>query len=167
MKVLHEHREVLHGVMDIFLREPLLDWRQEMMPTRRAKLGYPLQKGVITDATLSCTTINDESNEDAGANQGIIDIEARHIRLKVTYAQRKLSLHNPTAVMLAELKARHSGQRHYKGLEQVVMGEPNYNQRAQCSATCGSVEQQVDLLLDQATDPNILAKTWQGWSPWI
>lgn len=72
MKVLHEHREVLHGVMDIFLREPLLDWRQEMMPTRRAKLGYPLQKGVITDATLSCTTINDESNEDAGANQGII-----------------------------------------------------------------------------------------------
>ena len=39
MRVLHEHRAVLHGVMDVFLREPLLDWRQETMPSRTTKLG--------------------------------------------------------------------------------------------------------------------------------
>ena len=36
------HRDVLRGVMDVFLAEPLLDWRKEAMPTRTTKLGLPL-----------------------------------------------------------------------------------------------------------------------------
>ena len=26
---------------------------------------------------------------------------------------------------------------------------------------------QVDCLVEQATDPNILGRTWIGWSPWL
>eukprot|EP00959_Pyramimonas_sp_CCMP1952_P095695 2000437-Pyramimonas_sp.AAC.1 len=42
MRVLHGGRDVLRGVMDVFLAEPLLDWRKEAMPTRTTKLGLPL-----------------------------------------------------------------------------------------------------------------------------
>jgi hypothetical protein len=41
LKVLHANADVLRGVMDVFLKEPLLDWRQEVMPSRRKKLGRP------------------------------------------------------------------------------------------------------------------------------
>ena len=30
-----------------------------------------------------------------------------------------------------------------------------------------SVEEQVDCLVDMATDDNILGRTWVGWRPWI
>ena len=30
-----------------------------------------------------------------------------------------------------------------------------------------SVDEQVRCLLDQATDPNILGRSWQGWKPWL
>jgi len=30
-----------------------------------------------------------------------------------------------------------------------------------------TVEEQVDCLVDMATDDNILGRTWVGWSPWI
>jgi len=29
------------------------------------------------------------------------------------------------------------------------------------------VAEQVDVLIEQATDPNILGRTWQGWAPWL
>jgi len=29
------------------------------------------------------------------------------------------------------------------------------------------VEEQVDHLIDHATDANILGRTWQGWMPWM
>ena len=30
-----------------------------------------------------------------------------------------------------------------------------------------TVEQQIDALVEQATDENILARTWKGWRPWL
>ena len=32
---------------------------------------------------------------------------------------------------------------------------------------CKSVKEQVDCLVDQATDPNILGRTYGGWAPWV
>ena len=60
MRVLHEHRAVLHGVMDVFLREPLLDWRQETMPARRTKLGTSDQKGELSFSLLNGKVLREE-----------------------------------------------------------------------------------------------------------
>jgi DNA-dependent protein kinase catalytic subunit len=38
---------------------------------------------------------------------------------------------------------------------------------AQVGEMCADVEQQVLCLLEQATDPNILGRSWGGWEPWI
>ena len=38
---------------------------------------------------------------------------------------------------------------------------------AQVGKRCGNVEEQVDCLIDHATDPNILGRTYVGWEPWV
>ena len=37
----------------------------------------------------------------------------------------------------------------------------------QVGERCTSVEEQVACLVDHATDPNILGRTWAGWEPWV
>ena len=43
------------------------------------------------------------------------------------------------------------------------MGDRKYSRRAEIGERCSSVEEQVVCLIDHATDPNILGRTWQGW----
>ena len=40
-------------------------------------------------------------------------------------------------------------------------------QTVQCLASCGERFAYVDVLVEQATDPNILGRTWSGWAPWL
>lgn len=47
------------------------------------------------------------------------------------------------------------------------MGDKKYNKRAKVGERCASVEEQVACLIDLATDPNILGRTWGGWEPWV
>jgi hypothetical protein len=39
--------------------------------------------------------------------------------------------------------------------------------RANVKEKCSSAKEQVECLVDMATDPNILGRTWGGWAPWI
>jgi DNA-dependent protein kinase catalytic subunit len=55
----------------------------------------------------------------------------------------------------------------FKAFENVVLGDVKDNVRAELPNTGLSVEQQVAALIDQATDPNILGRTYGGWEPWI
>lgn len=54
-----------------------------------------------------------------------------------------------------------------KGMLDVARGAKEHNIRAQKGEKDLSVEDQVDCLLDQATDPNLLGRVWIGWEPWI
>lgn len=49
----------------------------------------------------------------------------------------------------------------------VARGNKDYNIRAQEPESGLSEEAQVKCLIDQATDPNILGRTWEGWEPWM
>ena len=135
---------MLQGVMGVFLREPLLDWQKEARILRT-------EGGV-------------------------------HAGLKVELAKARLSGRHPAAITVAELTAGHSRQPHWKALKAIVEGDPHRDERARVraaveqksgggrpgvSGTALSVEQQVACLLDQATDPNILGRTWEGWKPFV
>ncbi|EDV28309.1 uncharacterized protein TRIADDRAFT_20924, partial [Trichoplax adhaerens] len=84
-------------------------------------------------------------------------------REKVTFAKRKLKGANPAFVTRDELRLCH----HLSILESFALGDKQYNERARMPADNLSVEDQVTCLIDQATDPNILGRTWQGWEPWM
>ena len=51
-------------------------------------------------------------------------------------------------------------------LRDVVMG-PSDSLRRSLPESGLTAAQQVDVLVEQATDLNILGRTYQGWSPWL
>lgn len=55
----------------------------------------------------------------------------------------------------------------FKGMLAVARGTEEHNIRARLGEKELSVEEQVDCLIDQATDPNILGRTFTGWEPWM
>lgn len=109
--------------------------------------------------------------------------------MQVSLASARLAGAHPSDVTIAELEAKHARKPHWRGLLAVVEGDPLHNERARLphergvaadGGACGkgaggggfrgaslSVEQQVACLLDQATDPNVLGRTWWGWKPWL
>ena len=130
--------------MGVFLREPLLDWQKEARLLR---------------------------------TEGAV-----HAGLKVELAKARLSGRHPAAITVAELQAGHSRQSHWKALKAIVEGDKQRDERARIAAAIEqanggskqgvpakvlSVDQQVACLLDQATDPNILGRTWEGWKPFV
>ena len=54
-----------------------------------------------------------------------------------------------------------------QSITDLVLG-PDGSLRRQLGDVRGlTVEQQVDALVEQATDTNILSRTWRGWAPWL
>jgi len=89
---------------------------------------------------------------------------------KINIVKRKLNGDNSSYITWQELKE----SVHYnriskcsKNLQQIVFGDQSFNIRAQVKERCNTTQEQVDCLIDQATDPNILGRTWFGWAPWV
>ena len=66
-----------------------------------------------------------------------------------------------------ELRLGHSKNAALNSFENVVLGDESENIRTQLPPTGLTEEEQVAALVDQATDPNILGRTWVGWEPWM
>jgi DNA-dependent protein kinase catalytic subunit len=103
---------------------------------------------------------------------------------KIEIAKRKLLGENPVgqftyfmnafnhsflslAILLHELSVAHEKKRFYHDLQNVVRGDPQFNVRATIGTTCANVKEQADCLLDLAMDPNVLGRSWLGWSPHV
>ena len=186
MHALRNGAALLRGVMDCFLREPLLDWRREAAQAR-VKAGKEVKQEEDVD------DVKKEDKADAmdidsdlvrvtgGGSSGQTPTkeEARHVSQKISIAFRKLRLGNPGVLTLAQCEAKHSGRAHWKGLKEMVLGvecrgddtqalQSTRNRRLIGNKNeCASVEEQVALLLELATDPLVLATSWSGWRPWL
>lgn len=66
-----------------------------------------------------------------------------------------------------ELQLGHEKSPAYKDYVSVARGNREYNVRAREPEDGLPEETQVKCLIDQATDPNILGRTWEGWEPWM
>lgn len=67
----------------------------------------------------------------------------------------------------AELELGHSKHAAFKEMSAVCLGDCTVDRRAKLPASGLSVEQQVQCLIEQASDPNLLGRTWLGWEPWM
>ncbi|KAI5080746.1 hypothetical protein GOP47_0003929 [Adiantum capillus-veneris] len=145
MNALHDSKDTISAVMDVFVKEPLVDWKTEAMKTASWRNSGP------------------------AAFAGQASHEQQHVALKVEFAQRKLDLWNPADITCAELQSSvHTGKSYMPHLQQIVQGQPDRNLRARITGNvCESVQEQVDCLIDQATDVNLLGRVWLGWQPWI
>eukprot|EP01119_Soliformovum_irregulare_P013151 TRINITY_DN3471_c1_g1_i1.p1 TRINITY_DN3471_c1_g1~~TRINITY_DN3471_c1_g1_i1.p1 ORF type:complete len:703 (-),score=223.51 TRINITY_DN3471_c1_g1_i1:67-2175(-) len=134
---LRESKSILLNTMDVFIKEPLIDWE---------KLARRL------------------SREQGGEENTNVWFPKK----KIEIVQRKLDGYNPAYITVQELRESvHARQNFMKNLESAILGDAECNARARIKQRCPSVKDQVECLIDQATDANILARTYFGWAPWI
>lgn len=74
---------------------------------------------------------------------------------------------HPFTLSSDELRLGHETVPAFADYIAVARGSKDHSLRAQEAERGLSEEAQVNCLIDQATDPNILGRTWGGWEPWM
>ncbi|CAM5116256.1 unnamed protein product [Natator depressus] len=133
--------DLLISTMDVFVKEPSLDWQN--FELKQLKKGGTWSKEVNT-AEINWYPLQ-----------------------KVNYARRKLAGSNPAALTCDELRLGHEKSPAYKEYVAVAQGSRDHNIRAKEPEDGLLEEIQVKCLIDQATDPNLLGRVWEGWEPWM
>ncbi|KAM8966776.1 DNA-dependent protein kinase catalytic subunit [Pelodytes ibericus] len=133
--------ELLINTMDVFVKEPSLDWKNLELKQKKKK-GVWFKE--VDTAEVNWYPLQ-----------------------KIHFAKRKLNGANPAAITCDELRLGHESSKSYKGFVEVARGHQDHNIRATEPNDGLSEEIQVQCLIDQATDPNILGRVWKGWEPWI
>ncbi|KAL1788740.1 DNA-dependent protein kinase catalytic subunit isoform X1 [Sigmodon hispidus] len=132
---------LLTDTMEVFVKEPCFDWKgfeQKMLK----KGGSWIQEINVTEKNW-------------------------YPQQKIRYAKRKLAGANPAVITCDELRLGHEESSAFGSYTAVARGNKDHNIRAQEPESGLSEETQVKCLVDQATDPNILGRTWEGWEPWM
>ncbi|XP_069076234.1 DNA-dependent protein kinase catalytic subunit isoform X2 [Pleurodeles waltl] len=133
--------DLLINTMDVFVKEPSLDWKNFELKQ--------LKKGGTWTKEVNTMEVN------------------WYPMQKVNYAKRKLSGANPAVITCDELRLGHEKVVAYKDYISVARGDKAHNIRAKEPDAGLSEEVQVRCLIDQATDPNILGRVYEGWEPWM
>ncbi|XP_070581112.1 DNA-dependent protein kinase catalytic subunit-like [Ptychodera flava] len=140
LRALRNSPDLLLNTMDVFVKEPHLDWE------RKAKEEVS------------------KYQEDA---ETLMAVYAKH---RIGLAKRKLLGANPSYITREELRRNGSIKKNNNNFSKqaidVCMGE-HRSVRAKNPESGLSVENQVACLVEQATDQNILGRTYLGWEPWV
>lgn len=87
------------------------------------------------------------------------------LKTKIDQAKRKLNGANSAKILIEDLS---SGRSQYKDAYiKLVKGDVQHNKRTQCADENLTVEDQVECLLDHATDYNLLGRMYGGWKSWV
>ncbi|KAI5104092.1 DNA-dependent protein kinase catalytic subunit [Silurus meridionalis] len=141
LRAFRDEPDLLLNTMDVFVKEPSLDWKNFALKQ--------LKKGGTWTESVDTTEIN------------------WYPLQKINFARRKLEGANPSVITSEELRLGFEKDPAFKGMLEVARGTTEHNIRAQLGETDLSVEEQVNCLIDQATDANILGRTFTGWEPWM
>jgi hypothetical protein len=102
------------------------------------------------------------------------DAPARLISLRMTSVRSKLSLCDPTAVLLKELAPKYPGQDQQRALEALLVGDSARGcartegcKRSRRTGGAMSAREQAECLIDMCADANILMRSWRGLRPWL
>ncbi|KRZ94583.1 DNA-dependent protein kinase catalytic subunit [Trichinella sp. T8] len=153
LKAFRDSSYILLNTMDTFIKEPSLNWIVEVR--RQIGEGRPLWK--------------DEAN--------LRDLFKWYPEEKISAAARKLRGDNPVIIMQDELmnSRQHLSSFPLHQIINCIYGKKDFSAltEEEQSAPRGyplqalTVEQQTSCLIEMATDPIILSRTWFGWEAWI
>ncbi|XP_042110110.1 DNA-dependent protein kinase catalytic subunit [Ovis aries] len=141
LRAFRSRTDLLTTTMDVFVKEPSFDWKN-FEQTMLRKGGSWIQEINVTEQNW-------------------------YPRQKIHYAKRKLAGANPAVITCDELLLGHEKEPAFRDYVAVAQGSREHSVRAQEPKSGLSEEAQVRCLVDQATDPNILGRTWEGWEPWM
>ncbi|KAF9116341.1 hypothetical protein BGX27_003334 [Mortierella sp. AM989] len=149
MKALQSKKEIILNTMDVFVKEPLLDWRKYAInqAKEQKKRGADMESFEI--------------DEDSTAPP------AWYLQQKMDIARMKLEGYNPSYLTVMELNMGHANKAFLPALSKITLGDKQHNIRARHGRVCTSVQGQIECLIDMATDLDILGRAWVGWMSWV
>ncbi|XP_065059919.1 DNA-dependent protein kinase catalytic subunit-like isoform X2 [Rhopilema esculentum] len=144
MRALRSNSDILLCTMNIFVNEPLVDWQANAR-----------KQSIRMDGA------------DTSANW--------YPKEKIEICKLKLMGVNSCYITGEELRLGKGKKPYFKKMLDIAYGNPKRNIRARLLEEADeeptkfilTTEQQVACLIDQATDPNILGKTFVGWEPYV
>jgi len=147
--VLNAYRKnagILLNTMDIFITEPLIEWE-----------AY---------AKLQANVLSQSLDQE--------DTTTWYPKHKINICRHKLLGVNSAHIMAEELNAAQSKNKAIEGFLTVAKGDAQHNIRKRLLDISDTpetylltTEEQVDCLVDHATDPSVLGRTWNGWNSWV
>eukprot|EP00106_Octopus_bimaculoides_P010915 XP_014778357.1 PREDICTED: DNA-dependent protein kinase catalytic subunit-like [Octopus bimaculoides] len=140
LESLRSDKDLLTHTLEIFVREPSLDWLKNAQTNMHRKA-------------------QDFSEEE--------DL-SWYPKEKIDFVKRKLDGDHPAYITSDELSLNSYVKRFdaLKAVTSIVLGAEG-NVRSTLPQKHLTVEQQITALIDLATDPNILIRTFEGWNPLI
>jgi DNA-PKcs, N-terminal/Phosphatidylinositol 3- and 4-kinase/DNA-PKcs, CC5/DNA-dependent protein kinase catalytic subunit, CC1/2/DNA-dependent protein kinase catalytic subunit, CC3/FAT domain/FATC domain len=196
MAALRKNRSRLLTIMNVFAKEPHLDLvaeadKQSRMTTSisnqshsyvgddtdelKSLIGSSMDQQAYAAAASSTTTTTTTAGG-GGTSARFSEISktqwlANH---KISFVKRKLLGHVPSNIMIDELNAfspmnsRADMKPLLKKCLQVVRGlTGNKRSKYARSKPCDTIAEQIDCLIEHASDPNILGRTWIGWMSYM
>ena len=137
LKALKDNKHLLIDTCEVFIRDPLIDW-----------------------VKIARSKANNKSS------QAMEEQASAYPRDKLRIVKMKLTGYNPVTVLARELDmSRHAGQPYFPQLLETTRGAP-HRPRAAMDPGIIPLCEQVDALIDMATDPDILGRAWTGWAPY-
>ncbi|GAB5585937.1 hypothetical protein Unana1_00837 [Umbelopsis nana] len=153
LEALRNSQDLLLNVMDIFVKEPLMDWKK-----------IAIKRGKEQKEREGSTTITETGSAEGSADFNQI---AWYPQQKIEIASKKLRGENPGYIVAQELMIGHGSKPYISAMKKVALGDKQYNFRAKVPQMCPTVSDQVNCLLDLATDNNVLGRMWVGWMSFI
>ena len=104
----------------------------------------------------------------SGAGPADAGLMRKWAQARLLVVDSKLRGGNAAHLTVRDLASNSNGhiKKNLAAIESVVMGPESCKRRTSAAENL-SIGEQVAVLIEQATDPNILGRTWQGWAPFL
>ncbi len=153
LRALRENNDLLMCILDVFIKEPSVDW-------------------IGSAARIAKRNLNEEMQYTAGV---------QYAKSRINSVRNKLYGINPCVITRDDLMSGiHMESRFLKYFINVAMGLDMIDEKTNCYKLERvrlfkekgekyrlSVEEQVKCIIEQSTDLNILGRCWVGWQPFI
>ncbi|CAD8069351.1 unnamed protein product [Paramecium sonneborni] len=167
MSAFRKKRHILLDFCEVFINDPLIE---------QIKIGK--NKGMSDEFRQRLeeqSKIEEQIYNKTGDSMSMISLDQQRIketwypRKKIDIVHKKLIGVHCSLILLEEFdESRHQSARYADNLRKAIQGINQNRLRHQFQKhQTLSVIQQVDCLIDLATDPNILGRAWKGWVPFI
>lgn len=149
---LRRNQNLILDTCEIFVREPLLEWVKEAQNQNFS---------------------SEEQNESLRKHKKQLDNKEKiewYPQQKIDRMKDKLEGKNSAKVMMKELSASpHCHKDYFTQIKAALVGpKDGYRYKVlKQKKRCLEVEEQVDFLIEHASDPDILGRLWIGWSPYV
>lgn len=166
LSALRDRSTVLMSTLSVFAKEPLTNWGDYR---KRVHFNSSDSGGGAGAAAKGSASPSSFASGNTLADDASTDEFLRQFAAQVSDVVRdKLNNVNPGHLVAEELNRNAKADTPFiKKVQEVVRGEKGVAFRASDDRQCSSVREQVDCLVDLATDPTVLGRMWIGWRPWI